>query len=112
MSLTVSSAKSAPLKWPVLAASWGIVGGSSILIGWIFGLTWVTRFNTGFVPVHPNTAVAFVLVGFALLLRSQRHEGVGTLGRLGPWTSQVLALAVSALGGLGLLEMLGLPSAG
>jgi len=51
----------------VWAATLAIVTGGLVLVGWTFDSTALRSIGPGWVPMKPNSAVAFVLTGIALL---------------------------------------------
>ncbi|MBK9990499.1 MAG: PAS domain S-box protein [Verrucomicrobia bacterium] len=57
-----------------LAAMLAIVAGGMVLVGWVFDLTTLKSILPGWVSVKPNTAIGFMLTGFALLLSGQSSE--------------------------------------
>lgn len=52
----------------VLAGALAVLVGGAVLTGWALGIAVLTSVLPGGVSVKPNTAVAFVLIGLAVLL--------------------------------------------
>ncbi|APR88121.1 diguanylate cyclase/phosphodiesterase [Minicystis rosea] len=74
------------------AAIVAIVIGATVLLGWALDLDRLTRFLPGLSPMKPNTAVACMLTGAALLARTSASTWVLVLGR----TAAALAIAIGA----------------
>lgn len=52
-----------------LVACLAVAVGVAALLGWMSGVSWLTRLAPGFASVKPNTAACFVLLGIALHLQ-------------------------------------------
>lgn len=67
------------------------------LAGWIFGVSVLTRVVPGFVSMKANTAMGFVLLGLAFILRGGRDRGI---------SPRMLGGAVALIGSLTLVQYL------
>jgi PAS domain S-box-containing protein len=74
-----------------------IVTSALVMLGWLFGISALTRASPGFATMKPNTAVAFMVSGLSLLLLNKTSR---------PRYSLMSAAFVLALGGLTALEHL------
>ena len=79
-------------------AAFAVAVGVAVLAGWAFEVRLLVRVLPGDVAMVPNTAVAFVLAGLALLARTTRGE------RLPAFAFAVPALLAGVLGLLNLAE--------
>ncbi|MBX6315238.1 MAG: hypothetical protein IRY99_20355, partial [Isosphaeraceae bacterium] len=73
--------------------------GVATLAGWLAGWRLLTSIRPGYIPMAPNTALSFILLGFALAIR----PGPGMLGRRA-WSSGLIAAAVATVAALRLSE--------
>jgi signal transduction histidine kinase len=48
--------------------------GTAVLLGWILDIPWLKSVNTEWVTMKPNAAVCFILLGLALLSRTERSR--------------------------------------
>ena len=71
-----------------------IAVGMSVLIGWEFDVALLKSVVPGKVAMRPNTAICFMLAGFALLLSSEIETGIFNLAR--KRTALVCSVLVSA----------------
>lgn len=53
---------------PLMAGAMAFAGGSLVLVGWAFDITVLKSIAHGWVSMKPNTAIGFILIGFAMLL--------------------------------------------
>ena len=92
-----------PPKWPAwvaeAAAAYAITGGLVTLVGWTANVERLADWKGDGIAMFPNTAVAAVLSGVAILLQGVRTPTARTLARC-------LGATVAAIGGLTLVEHL------
>jgi PAS domain S-box-containing protein len=92
-------------RYLLIAQSVSVVSmaaGTLVLLGWILDITVFESVVPGLVAMRPNTAVCFILLGFALWLSS--HFGKINLKR--KITAQVCALFAAVVGAVTLSERL------
>jgi CHASE3 domain sensor protein len=89
--MTTAKVSSAKLLAP-LAGVLVLMGGGTVLAGWAFDIATLKSILPGWVSMKPNEALAFILMGFALLLPRARSasdtplaELVSRLGRMSGW---------------------------
>lgn len=74
--------------------------GTSVLVGWVFHISWLVRLGLGAAPVQPISALAFILLGLGLLRRqSPETKILGVTGLL----LGAIALAQYATSHLGVM---------
>ncbi len=92
-----------PPAWPArvadAAAGYAIAGGLVTLVGWVADVPWLTDWKGDGIAMFPNTAVAAVLSGVAILLQGVRRPTARRLARC-------LGATVALVGGLTLVEHL------
>jgi PAS domain S-box-containing protein len=65
----------------------------AVLIGWFSGSTVLKAISSAYIPMAPNTAVAFALIGFALIVISTRSHRFSTLARAATVIAAVLVVS-------------------
>ena len=90
----------AAFEWiPALAGGISALIGVLVLVGWLRGVDGLKTIVPGLIPTIPNTAVAFIIGGLAVLSASRERDDE----RFVPIT-RVLAVALTALGALFFIE--------
>jgi signal transduction histidine kinase len=77
------------------------ISAAIILFAWIFGAMAVVRILPGMVAMNPVTAIAFVLLGCALWLKTARENSSSILAKRAPY---VLAAVVAFVGAIKLSQ--------
>lgn len=98
---TTHSAQLGPLAGR-LAGMLAVVVGGMALVGWTFHIAVLKSIRPDWVSMKPNTAVAFILTGFALLLTSRERAEVRcqSSAAFGSWICALRLAASSALRGV------------
>ncbi|MGI8905637.1 MAG: PP2C family protein-serine/threonine phosphatase [Candidatus Sumerlaeaceae bacterium] len=92
------------MRGAVRAAGWCTVAlGLLAVAGWLTGIRTLSGLNARFIPMAPNTAVAFIAVGFGLLLvlsahRAARFATVGVAVLVGTIAALRLTEYVTGIG--------------
>jgi len=73
------------------------VSGISVLCGWIFDIPLLKSVSSGLATMKVNTAIAFTLIGFALLFRKPNSSEVS-------WPVQICAVLAAIIGLFSLAE--------
>jgi len=90
----------AAFEWiPTLAGGISALIGVLVLVGWLRGVDGLKTIVPGLIPTIPNTAVAFIIGGLAVVSASRERDDE----RFVPIT-RVLAVALTALGALFFIE--------
>jgi PAS domain S-box-containing protein len=63
------------------------------LIGWFSGSTLLKAINSAYIPMAPNTAVAFALLGLALIVISTRSRRLSILARVATVIAAILVVS-------------------
>ena len=88
---------------PALSGVLAVLVGGVVLTGWALDLAALKSVLPGWVSMKPNTAVAFILTGLALLL-SRREWSEGRSERTAAFGSRLVALLAGLIGLLTLAE--------
>jgi len=82
------------LVFPVLAAGFGLI----TLLGWIVGLPRLTTFGSGSIPMAPNTACLFLVLGGGVFLRNRwpSHPATSWFGFVAVFITTVMGVLVLA----------------
>lgn len=80
-----------------LACGWGLVAatiGLATLVGWALEVRWLTSLSPAYIPMAPNTAISFAVLGILLaaLARWGASGGWGIAARIGAMLVGTLTL--------------------
>ena len=79
------------------AAIFAMCVGAIVLVGWTLDLDVLKSLHPALASMKPNSAIAFIMAGFALWVRRHEHAAIGVIGR-------VSAVAVLLIGAATLVE--------